>query len=302
MKCLKPITLKSGLQVNCGYCRSCRVNYTSQWKLRLMYELDNWDCASFVTLTFDDQHLIMKDKPMELDKKDLQNFFKRLRKDLDGRKIKYYACGEYGEKKSRPHYHAIIFGLDPYNDNDRKLISDNWQLCESWQFDRSRGFRSAILPVSPESIAYVTGYVQKKLNGEMADKAYGSAQRPFSICSQGMGLDFALKHKERLFANGFTYINGGKKIGLPKYYRDKLGINLLERMNDDTPVSSLRDRLLSENKELFELFKKDYPEHCNDLDFVANFFPKWYENYRWSYADRIFADFQQRQKLRGSKI
>lgn len=47
--------------------------------------------------------------------------------------------------------------------------------------------------VTPEDIAYVTGYIQKKLNGQMAEKEYGQRLPPFSTCSQGLGLVFAEK-------------------------------------------------------------------------------------------------------------
>lgn len=188
MKCIKPVTLKSKITVPCGYCINCRVNRTQMWKLRLCYELANWDDACFVTLTFSDEYV----GDNNLDKRDLQTYFKRLRKSLaevygthdklypdgapvidkrDGlpvqepnRPIKYYAVGEYGSTTHRRHYHAIIFGLSPYDDKDRELIANAWlPRCEAWQFDKSRGVRSAIGTVTPDSIRYVAGYIQKSL-------------------------------------------------------------------------------------------------------------------------------------------
>lgn len=48
---------------------------------------------------------------MGLCKRDLQLFFKRLRKahPVGTIPLKYYAVGEYGGKTYRPHYHIILF-------------------------------------------------------------------------------------------------------------------------------------------------------------------------------------------------
>ena len=93
MRCLKPFKDKNGRVFACGQCYACRVNYTSMWSLRLLYELKDWDSASFVTLTYDKEHL----KSNSLVQEDFRNFMKRVRRDLPkDRKIRYYMCGEYG--------------------------------------------------------------------------------------------------------------------------------------------------------------------------------------------------------------
>lgn len=60
----------------------------------------------------------MYDKNLHLEH--LQKFFKRLRKKF-GEGIRYFACGEYGSKNGRPHYHALLFNFDF---TDKKL----WQV------------------------------------------------------------------------------------------------------------------------------------------------------------------------------
>ena len=72
----------------------------------------------FITLTYNNNNL---PKYKSLVKKELQDFFKRLRKKY-GEGIRYYACGEYGPKGKRPHYHAIIFGWKP---KDLKYFKEN---------------------------------------------------------------------------------------------------------------------------------------------------------------------------------
>lgn len=91
------------IQVPCGRCLGCRLDHAKMWSDRCMLELQDHDEAYFVTLTYDDQHVTLSDEnAATLVKSDLQNFFKRLRKD--GQKIRYFACGEYGENTFRPHY------------------------------------------------------------------------------------------------------------------------------------------------------------------------------------------------------
>lgn len=313
MKCIK--TAKhNGNWHTCGYCHACRVNYTSMWTLRCLYELSEWDCASFVTLTYSDEFL---PKDMSLDGEVLTKFWKLLRENLYKeygyrKKIKYYSCGEYGDREKkywspgakkphgRPHYHAIIFGLDSYNDRDRQVLRDTWKYCEPWLFDKERGENSAMLPVCREDIAYTCGYVQKKLNGEMASDEYGKAKRPFSRSSQKLGLSFAENHRERLVSNGFTFLNG-KKIGIPRYYREKFGVSqeeLLSRKCNKT-VADFEE----ENKILFELFKKDQIAkgiwNPSNLTMTSIRYERWFDNYEYSFSKIIERDYLQKQKIKG---
>lgn len=297
---------------------ACRINYTSAWKLRLLYELSDWDCAMFVTLTYDEEHV---PKDFSLHKKDPVGFFKRLRSYLaynSDRVIKYYCCGEYGGKKDstrpekkhgRPHYHAIIFGLNPLDENDRKLVVEAWQhRCEDWQFDRNRGKpnefgigeKSGIQNVTPVDIEYVTGYVQKKLGGDLAGEVYGDDEKPFAIMSKGLGLEFALQNANRLRTNGYTYLSG-HKISLPRYYREKLEI---ECDYENIPKKTLKE--YEENVAyLTRLFNEDMARigvdvspTLGNLDNNTKLFERWYENHRWQLADRVFRDFEQRQRMR----
>lgn len=290
---------------------ACRINYTSAWKLRLLYELSNWDKAMFLTLTYDEKHI---PEDFSLHKKDPVGFFKRLRSYLDytcdNRQIKYYCCGEYGDQKDptrpyknhgRPHYHAIIFGLCPYDENDRKLVVEAWQhRCEDWQFDRIRGKKCSIQPVTPFDIEYVTGYVQKKLSGDLAEKTYNGDQPPFAIMSKGLGIQFAFQNANRLRTNGFTYLSG-HKISLPRYFRDKLDIDV---DYSKVPTKS-KQQFELELKYLTELWEKDMQKIGIDtkpteqnLEHLERRFQRWYEDHRWQMADRVYKDFEQRQKMR----
>ena len=93
----------------CGQCYACRIAKSREWAARCVLEAKMHDDNCFITLTYDDNHV---PSDMSLVKMDFTNFIKRLRKNT-GEKIRYYACGEYGELYQRPHFHACLFGYKP---------------------------------------------------------------------------------------------------------------------------------------------------------------------------------------------
>lgn len=176
----------------------------------------------FLTLTYDDAHL---PSDLGLHKRDLQLFFKRLRSDLqyEGRnvKIKYFACGEYGDNTKRPHYHAIVFGLDSSDSlfSNSKVTKRGLScILDSWRY----GF-TFVGTVTWDSIQYVTGYVEKKWNGKKALEEYGEKEAPFQLQSAGIGLNYIKKHREQLIEQDGFYMHGSLH-SLPPYYQKKLGV------------------------------------------------------------------------------
>lgn len=135
------------MSFGCGKCIICRINKRREWTARLMMEASLHDSLSFVTLTYNDANL---PDGGELYPRHLTNFFKRLRKDFarDHRKIRFYACGEYGEEKHRPHYHAILFGV---SELEVYRVERNWRKGDVH-----------VGSVTQQSIQYVCGYVLKK--------------------------------------------------------------------------------------------------------------------------------------------
>ena len=119
----------------CGCCLPCRINNARTKQHRIMLEAKSHTNSAFITLTYNDEHLpFTLDGLTTLCKRDLQNYFKRLRRKLKY-EIRYFAVGEYGTKKSdittfegeRPHYHAIVFGI---NQLDYEHISGAWKICD----------------------------------------------------------------------------------------------------------------------------------------------------------------------------
>lgn len=126
MKCITPFYKKTGEgPFPCGKCPACRLRRASDWSFRLMEEEKVSSSAYFLTLTYDTKFVPITERGfMSLDKRDLQLFFKRLRKaHISGANpIKYYAVGEYGGRSRRPHYHVIAFSAE------LSKVQPAWQL------------------------------------------------------------------------------------------------------------------------------------------------------------------------------
>ena len=97
------------VSVPCGQCIGCRLERSRQWAVRCVHESSLHRFSSFITLTYNDEHL-PSDRSLNVEH--FQRFMKRLRKHLEPLKIRFFHCGEYGDKFRRPHYHAIVFGYD----------------------------------------------------------------------------------------------------------------------------------------------------------------------------------------------
>lgn len=223
MGCVKPLLIpKSRILAPCGQCPACRTSRATSWSARLAHEMAYHDTACFVTFTIDDEHM---PENGSLEKRRLQLYFKRLRKSLGDRKIKYYACGEYGVQTYRAHYHAIIFGLGT-SDDDKRLIED------AWHEDGKPIGHIKIGLCEMRSIHYVAGYVRKKIEG-IKDYEYRRLgfEPPFTLQSQGLGLQYALDHAEQLKTSKTIHLNG-LLVPIPRYYCDKLGIDPVELRND----------------------------------------------------------------------
>lgn len=134
------------MEYGCGQCMPCRINRSRSWIGRMLLESMGHPASCFITLTFNEER---KPKDGCLSKRPLQLFMKKLRARVAPRRLRFYGVGEYGEKSWRPHYHVLVFGLSL---KEVETIKACW----------SRGFVH-VGEVSAQSIAYVTGYMQKNM-------------------------------------------------------------------------------------------------------------------------------------------
>lgn len=224
--------LLSGLP--CGQCTGCRLERSRQWAIRCMNEAQLHDNNCFITLTFDEPSLQARDNPMSLDKSEFQRFMKRMRKEFDyrGLKLRYYMCGEYGDRFKRPHYHAILFGVDFPDkvlekvDNGNRYYSSQ-MLRDLWPFGHHM-----ITDVTFDTCAYVARYIMKKALGKDAWKNYfqyldedtgelvGHRIPEYTTMSRrsGIGKAWLDKYLQDVYPKDKIFMRGRGYSKPPKYY------------------------------------------------------------------------------------
>lgn len=228
--------VRSFIEIPCGKCIGCRLEYSRQWANRCMLELQYHDSAYFVTLTYDDFNIPVSYYPdpetgeaqkcYTLCKRDYQLWMKRLRKAFPDDKIRFFASGEYGSDTLRPHYHAIIFGLHlddltVYKQQRGYTYYNSPSLQRTW----TNGY-AVVGAVTWETAAYVARYVMKKATGFL-EREYEllNIEPEFSLMSRkpGIARQYFDDHPDLY---DYEYINvstpdGGRKFRPPRYY-DKL--------------------------------------------------------------------------------
>lgn len=185
----------------------------SGWSFRLSQQAKTSLKSMFVTLTYNTENVpISKKGYMDLDKTDVQKFMKRLRK-LSYEKIKYYACGEYGGKTNRPHYHIILFN------------ATSEQVEKAWALDNKPLGAIHIGDVTPASIGYTLKYISKPKRIPLHNN--DDRQPEFALMSKGLGANYLTKamvqwHKNNITKRMYVPLEDGKKAAMPRYYKDKI--------------------------------------------------------------------------------
>lgn len=206
----------------CGKCFYCLQKKRGYWLSRMEYEARKSVSAHFVTLTYDDEHLPYDEfgNPM-VSKRDLQLFFKRLRKNT-GSKIKYFAVAEYGPQTNRPHYHAIIFNLSQMEVNGTIVLIDREEvyinLVNNW-----KNGNISVFPALGATIGYVCKYhtIPKDMRQPKEFKS------TFTLMSRRPGIgdgyveEFGDWHNHDIDKFYYQTENGYKRV-LPRYWYEKL--------------------------------------------------------------------------------
>jgi len=198
----------------------------------MMAEASRFKSNLFLTLTYDPENL----PPCgDLEPRDVTLFWKKLRDKFSEQKIRYVLAGEYGEKTSRPHYHAIAFGLqlsDKIADgkNDRgDLLYKSDILNKIWGHGNV-----TIGDVSYQSCGYVAGYMLKDIKSDYADNGQylhfnqstgelTPRRRPFARYSNrpGIGHDWIKQYYTDVFPQDVVRTLDGPRP-VPEYYFRKL--------------------------------------------------------------------------------
>jgi len=157
------------LTLPCGKCLGCKYDHARDWETRIINEASLYLCNSFVTLTYDNDHLPIG---QTLIPEHVTLFLKKLRKKTRD-PIRYYYSGEYGDQLDRPHYHLILFNYWPKDATFLKKtkLGDKLFSSESLEKTWGKGF-APIGTVTAQSAGYVARYVMKKIKGKDAHEKY----------------------------------------------------------------------------------------------------------------------------------
>lgn len=237
------------IEIPCGQCIGCRLEYSRQWALRCVLEAQQWSNNYFLTLTYDDEHLpppmpdVIDEETGEvfsyfphspLAPSDLRLFLKNFRRQLeyhyDHKNLRVYYCGEYGSLSGRPHYHVILFNCPvlplqfwKYNQDHRPMYN-----CEFIDKIWKNGY-SVIAEVNWNTCAYVARYMLKKHKGKDSKQYYddrglvpeftGMSRRP------GIARDFYERNKHTIYKTDEVFCIGSQgkaQVLRPPRYFDRL--------------------------------------------------------------------------------
>lgn len=288
--CYTPITIKNKstsetMIVGCGKCMPCHLKYCNQWNFRMRIHANHNPIFYCLTLTYDNGHLpYVKGKNgkiyMTLVRAHAQQFFKNLRNNQAKRiknkahrpKISYIICGEYGDQFKRPHYHAIVFNANPDD------------ILQSWKYGAIYFGASDL----ESTVNYTLKYALKSKIWK-SDKI-ADYQRPFINVSKGIGEDLIYKkskvypitytnkkgnkqiknHTIKCVFNNLPDVvnNGGIKTLLPRYYSNKLLLDVdTEQFRDQQRIKQF-DRVIRLSKQGIDIkqFYKQYHSYVKSLN------------------------------------
>lgn len=205
------------MAVPCGRCIGCKLERSRQWAVRLLHERTQHEFSCFITLTYADRYL---PQGGTLVKAHFQSFMKRLRRQYPI-PIRFFHCGEYGENLERPHYHAILFGIDfP----DKTIWERDSKLYRSPTLDKLWGMGYCTIgAVTFESAAYVASYCVKKVSGPLAAAHYAGRLPEYVTMSRagGIGSDWFLKYSSDVYPHD-EVITQGRPAKPPRFYDKRL--------------------------------------------------------------------------------
>lgn len=234
MACNSPFLKRvrdSEVSLPCGYCAGCRKDKLTMWSDRLMFELlgSPRRTGTFLTLTYDDEHL-----PVDgVSKEHCYKFLKDFRYAFDRRygrsqdwnkngewhgcsQFKYVLTSEYGDIGFRPHYHGIFINCDAVQDYD--LFRDCWR----------KGFIQTEV-ANAGNIRYVFKYITTEDTRLIYKTDDGMLLNDiFHLFSRGIGKDYIFQHANELRQKQ-GYQKGKYVRPLPPYYKQLLGINHTNR-------------------------------------------------------------------------
>lgn len=195
------------ITVPCGKCIECSKMQSTEWALRICLESMQHDSNCVVTLTYNDSNLPLNSL---LEPRDLQLWLKRLRKAISPVRVRFFASGEYGSLKGRPHYHVILFGWAPSDLEFMYSTAKNSSQYRSRFLDKlwGKGFVSVGM-VDWNTAYYTAKYLQKVVFSDCPVP-------PFVRMSNRPGIGYGAIKDVKLQIGKLYY--RGREFPLPRYF------------------------------------------------------------------------------------
>lgn len=293
---------RSAVDVSCGKCNECLKQQQDSWSFRIRKEFESRGACIWDTFTYNDASVPLIDVSdlannlQELDKfsdetisyllhnnfyiktfdrRDLVNHIKRGRENFykkNGYRLnmKYFICSEYGEKIDcfRPHYHLIVFGVS----------LEQWQeyFALPWRERFGFTYTEYLTTFDNKHAASISSYIAKYQNKgafECPLVTDGLVDKPFRLCSCGLGIDY---YTNTLLPAFNTYFSP-----FEKFLRDeKTYTNMFRRGTFDKDLLSL-----------FNAFKHFSIEDllcCIDSGGFCHHVPRYYLNKLFGYKPSTF--------------
>lgn len=221
------------IQIPCGKCIGCRIDYSRSWADRLTYHsIGRENCSYFLTLTYDDAHQSSEDyipayDIYTLNYEHMDIFIKRLRNKFRDAQIDYYYAGEYGDSSFRQHFHVICFNMFI---PDLKFYKTNPLgdcLYTSEILDSLWGKGYVVIGLfNWRNAAYTARYVEKKRDGRAMIEYTALGLEPEKCrCSRrpGIAYDYYESNYQDIWKNNGLLVprdvNSSGKLGIPRYFR-----------------------------------------------------------------------------------
>lgn len=227
------VSINEHILLPCRKCIGCIINKANDWATRSAIEASAWKNNCFLTLTYDEKHL---PKGRNLSKRDMQLFWKRLRKHTDGieswehkgkkcKPIRYFYAGEYGPKTLRPHYHAGVFNYWPEDAKfyTKSKYGDNYYTSKKLNEIWGNGY-VIIGEMEYASACYIARYTMKKLK-DLTEREI----KKWTLCEETRGdeIDYLQKFLDEPISQPKNTVkefietsrNGG--IGIAGWYKSK---------------------------------------------------------------------------------
>lgn len=223
----------------------------------MAHEARGWQESSFLTLTYDDEHLPLEENTPTVRWADGQKFLKRVRKHLAPARFSYYGVTEYGTRSRRPHLHIALFGYAFLK--KREIIQERphrlWtspELNQLWPLGHSSAGA-----ITWESCQYVAGYVIEKADrhtysrmdeqtGELVPleqpKAYMSRSRDLAI-----GGNWCDEWASHIYTHDRVTL-AGRHHAVPRYYDRRVSLRPAGKIAVQHIKAQRKDKAMQEIK------------------------------------------------------